>query len=54
VKIIKKNIAEGDLDRFSYLRQIPRASPFFLFWFFFLSLSLRLEIVEKISRQDGL
>ena len=34
MKIIKKNIAEGDLDRFSQLRQLPRASPFFLFGLF--------------------
>jgi hypothetical protein len=46
----QENIAEGNLDRFSQVRQIPRASPFFLV--LFLLLSLRSRFVGKISLQD--
>jgi hypothetical protein len=53
----QEEAAEGFLCLFPRLRQFPQASPsaaFFLFCFFFLSLRLGRQFVQKISRQDRL
>jgi hypothetical protein len=46
VKIIRKNIAAGDLDRFSQVRPIPWGSPF-LFWIYFSFFELPLKASGK-------